>query len=74
MEDKDFIIEFVKRIPRISSSMKVGINIHLVNIVERKQSMLVTEMFTDEFLEEVLGKASVTADVYKYVRDNQEVF
>jgi hypothetical protein len=75
MEDKDFCIEYVKRIaPEYRNQTKT--NKELISIVEENQLIPVDEMFKDSQLEQVYGLASgsVASFVYSFVRDNQQLF
>lgn len=72
MDDRDFCVEYVKRID-LSVKSKTKTSIQMVEIVLHGKKIPVNEMFNDESLLK-LHKDSVNLFVYKFVRDNQNCF
>lgn len=75
MNDIEFCKEYVKRIPR---PLKTSSSMQMVKIVEDKILIPVDQMYDDLVVKELFERFSNYnfhgAFVYKFVRDNQELF
>lgn len=71
MTDKEFCIEFAKR---IKEPAKTNSNWHIIEIVRYKRTINISHMFSDIQIERLFSGDNVYQDVYKYVRDHQEEF
>lgn len=72
MDDKDFCIEYVKRIPRPTRSK---FERQMVQVVEQKIRINKADMFNDSAINHLFhGNSDITRFVYAFIRDNQELF
>lgn len=73
MDDITFCTEYVKRIDN-SKGYTTKINREMTEIVINGKSIDVATMFNNKAIEGLHSSDQVGAFVYKFVRDNQELF
>jgi len=72
MNDKDFCIEYVKRIPRPT---RMKMDRQMVQIVEQKIKININEMFNDKGINQLFNENNYMHKfVYCFIRDNQDLF